>query len=245
MKLMTKWSQMVINLMKWSTYGRITKKLFDQQMAYKKAMRYFKQGLVRNDKLVSPSKEEQLAFIDYYMTLVKIDLVSSKKLGAFWEREFEDRFLPDPFAVGSKMIYPTQKTGKIEKMSLNEWTYIATWKSRSLIDTFFKVRRTGFKQNSNHDGYYYKELDLLYVYNGRHSATVGTVLGGEMEVEVVSIEEMYKQNIVTDGAYWYCFSVWNNDKRIGDIDDFRIAVLYELSRQKWLLENKGKMELWF
>lgn len=117
---------MVINLMKWSTYGRITKKLFDQQMAYKKAMRYFKQGLVRNDKLVSPSKEEQLAFIDYYMTLVKIDLVSSKKLGAFWEREFEDRFLPDPFAVGSKMIYPTQKTGKIEKMSLNEWTYIAT-----------------------------------------------------------------------------------------------------------------------
>ena len=190
MKLMTKWSQMVINLMKWSTYGRITKKLFDQQMAYKKAMRYFKQGLVRNDKLVSPSKEEQLAFIDYYMTLVKIDLVSSKKLGAFWEREFEERFLPDPFVVGSKMIYPTQKTGKIEKMSLNEWTYIATWKSRSLIDTFFKVRRTGFKQNSNHDGYYYKELDLLYVYNGRHSATVGTVLGGEMEVEVVSIEDM-------------------------------------------------------
>lgn len=181
---------MVINLMKWSTYGRITKKLFDQQMAYKKAMRYFKQGLVRNDKLVSPSKEEQLAFIDYYMTLVKIDLVSSKKLGAFWEREFEERFLPDPFVVGSKMIYPTQKTGKIEKMSLNEWTYIATWKSRSLIDTFFKVRRTGFKQNSNHDGYYYKELDLLYVYNGRHSATVGTVLGGEMEVEVVSIEDM-------------------------------------------------------
>ncbi|MEX2803872.1 DUF6710 family protein [Streptococcus sp. H31] len=239
---MAKWLQVMINLSKRSTYGRMTKDLFRQRMAYNKAMRYFEEGMARSNKLVSDSKEEQLAFLDYYITLVKIDLVSSKKLSAFWGKDFEEFFLPDPFAIGAEMIYPTQKTGKVKKMLLDEWAYIATWKANSLIDSFFKVRKTGFKQNRTHDGYYYKELDLLYVYNGRHSATAGSVLGGEIEVEVVSIEEMYRQNITTDGAYWYCFSVWKDDKRIGDIDDFRIAVLYELGRQKWLLENDKEVE---
>lgn len=132
--------------------------------------------------------------------------------------------------MGEKNIFP-----------LNETTYVSTWKSDSLFAAFLKIKNEVFKQDYNHEAVYYKELDLLHVQNGKHSAVAGSVLGGQVEAEVMSISDMFSE-VETDGTHWYCFNHIQNNKIVGIVPDYRIAVLYELAKRKYKILKENKMK---
>lgn len=174
--------------------------------------------------------EDKISVIDYCMELVKIDLASSHKLDSVYKVNEADDLFPDRFKV---KLWQYEKlldfNGDKVTRKLDEKTYISTRKTDRLLRAFLSIVNKGFKEDkNNHWSYYYPEIDLLHVYNGKHSSVVGTVIGGEIEAIVVSIEKLVENGVVTDGAYWYCPVSAEVDKRIGIVSDFRIALLYEL-----------------
>lgn len=219
-------------------FGRMKKKDWDRRQAFGKAMSSYYRAMssfVFNDYSI----EEKIDVIDYLMRLIKIDLASNRKLDSIYGLSWEDDLFPDSFKIGvSKKVKGVQGLGIVQEFPLNEQTYISTWKPISLLDIFKDVKKTGFKADCNHRARYYQELDWLQVYNGKHSATAGTVLGGLVPAEIVSIKNMY-DHIWTDGAYWYCPESFGEDKRVWKTIDFRVAVLYELSKDKYELLKQG------
>lgn len=179
---------------------------------------------------------ERVEAIDYMMRLIRIDLASSRKLDAIYGLAWDDELFPDVFQWKGRRVKGIEYLEKESNYLLNEETYISTWKPISLVKVFKTIKNKGFKANGNHRARYYQELDLLHVYNGKHSATVGTVLGGSVPAEIVSISHLYDK-IETDGVYWYCPDSIQSDKRVGKTSDFRVALLYHLSKMKYELVN--------
>ncbi|MFS1663437.1 DUF6710 family protein [Streptococcus sp. zg-JUN1979] len=185
---------------------------------------------------------DDIELLSYVMSLVKIDLASSAKLNAVYDNEWHQFLFPESFDWKGNLIVSLKDTGEEKEFTLNEQTYISTWKPKSLLKSFFDIRKTGFKQNGNHEAYYYKELDLLHVYNGLHSSLAGSMSSGVVKAKVVSIEHLFDM-LETDGVYWYCYQSIKDDKRLrGKVINFRLAFLFELARIKYELEKYGKTD---
>lgn len=82
---------------------------------------------------------------------------------------------------------------------------------------------------NNHFGTYYPEINICYVENGIHSVAIGVQNNqGKIMADLFSLEPLFGR-IYTDGASWY--STYK-DIRLGDLEDFRLGVLFELAQMK-------------
>lgn len=236
MKRLEKWNQLLTNLTNsHPNFGKMTKKDWHKQRAFGKALTNIEIALYPTSR---GTIAEQIEAIDYMMRLIRIDLASSRKLDAIYGLVWDDELFPDVFDWKGRHIKGMEPLEEERDYPLNEETYISTWKPRSLVKAFKTIKNRCFKANDNHRARYYKELDLLHVYNGKHSATAGTVLGGSVPAQLVSISHLYDK-IETDGVYWYCPDSFKSDKRMWKTSDFRVALLYELSKMKYELVNSN------
>lgn len=88
----------------------------------------------------------------------------------------------------------------------------------------------------NHLGYYLKGLDVSYVYNGIHSVTGGILnKKGTIELKVLDITKLYN-HIYFDG--YDVYSIHTKEK-VYELCDFRLAILFEVSKLKEQL-TKGE-----
>ncbi len=213
----------------------MTKKDWNKQRAFGKALTNIEIALNHTSKRTI---EDRIEEIDYMMRLIRIDLASSRKLDAMYGLAWDDDLFPDVFAWKGRYIKGMKSLEEERDYPLNEETYISTWEPKSLVKVFKTIKNKGFKTDGNHRARYYQELDLLHVYNGKHSATAGTVLGGSVPAEIVSISHLYDK-IETDGVYWYCPDSFQSDKRMWKTSDFRVALLYQLSKMKYELVNSN------
>ncbi|WP_423055302.1 DUF6710 family protein [Zhaonella formicivorans] len=78
--------------------------------------------------------------------------------------------------------------------------------------------------------YYFSYVDICYVCNGNHSVASGIVYKkGHIEAKVYDITRLF-EHVYTDGLYWY--NSHNNDI-LDDLFDFRVGVIYEVSKLKY------------
>ena len=83
--------------------------------------------------------------------------------------------------------------------------------------------------------YYYKELNICQVMNGNHSIAAGIYTEkGTVLAKIVDMKPLF-ENLKTDGAYYYSI---HNNTIIEEVQDFRIAVIFEIAKMKYKLENE-------
>lgn len=111
------------------------------------------------------------------------------------------------------------------------------WNPKRYVNTFHYISRDGFKhQNTNHFINYYPQLGLCTAFNGFHSISAGVISGeGTLPVhKVYDVTKTFKEVYTNDGKLWQ----YRTSGKVERIDDFRYALIYELSRMLWCIENK-------
>lgn len=102
------------------------------------------------------------------------------------------------------------------------------WDTRKLLNAVHSVFETGFRQDwASYNGVLYPEINLAIISNGRHHLTAArTMSNASADLTIYSLEPVFNK-LETDGAYWIF-----PDKSNYPVEEYRIAVLYELARQK-------------
>ena len=98
------------------------------------------------------------------------------------------------------------------------------------------VQKNGFVyEEKNHYAHYYDGMDLFYVYNGNHHTQAASYFKtGKMTAEICNMRVLF-EHMETDGEYWIST---HTGEKIDTVEDFRVAILYELCR--FLNQNEEK-----
>ncbi|WAM33333.1 DUF6710 family protein [Caldicellulosiruptor morganii] len=108
------------------------------------------------------------------------------------------------------------------------------WNSRRYEKMIKILAREDFKYDkTNHFAEYYVPLDICFITNGHHSIAAGCgYKKGSIKAKQVDITPLFEK-IYTDGQSWYeC----GTGKKVFDVPDFRIAILFEIARMKYKLQ---------
>ncbi|GGK36958.1 hypothetical protein GCM10010965_32310 [Caldalkalibacillus thermarum] len=179
------------------------------------------------------SKEDKIALIDFVLDVlredVKTDLLTTIMYGG---KHFSDvsseHLFPSRFqnrqGVWVKSYMENKKNiiwlKKIDPLDDCVWVMPRRW--QKLKDRFVSL----FERNKdNCKAYFYTHINVCQI----HAVNVGTVSKkGSIIAQVCDLSRLF-DHVYTDGDVWY--NAHNNEK-LGDVFDFRLAIMYELARQK-------------
>lgn len=177
------------------------------------------------------------------MNLVKKDLKYDALTTILYQEEHFERDLSTPFPWE---VLDAQRN-EITRLEVNGTKVIdlkesdvivLPWNRDRFNNAIIGLKNQDFKYDKlNHMAYYYQELDICFVYNGLHSISAGVGYEkGEISASLVKIDKLFDK-IYTDGLFWY--NSHTDEKLVtmhGDIkvQDFRIAILFELARMKYM-----------
>lgn len=183
------------------------------------------------------STDDQLVLLDFVLKAiredVKTDLLSTI---LYSERHFEKKlhYYLFPFDYvdeqgKSHNIYLEISESKTISLA-DECVWVMPWDRVRLKYSILNIFKTDFEYDeSNHKAYYYKQLDICHVTNGNHSISSGTVYRkGYIKAQVVDISKMF-DHVHTDGKCWYNS---HDGTKLRDVDDFRIAIMFETAKMK-------------
>ena len=128
-------------------------------------------------------------------------------------------------------------TGELIKVDLkSNDVAVFPWNKKRFIDNIIYLRGIPFKyDNLNHMSYFYTYIDLCYVYNGNHSICSGIYYKkGKIKSEVFKLELLF-DHIYSDGLYWYNS---HTNEKLYEVEDFRVAVIFEIAKLKYKFEQK-------
>ncbi|BDF70316.1 hypothetical protein CE91St41_24570 [Oscillospiraceae bacterium] len=120
------------------------------------------------------------------------------------------------------------------KASLSAYNAITRpWYTVRLRTAVRQIFEHGFRQEEGYfTGTLYPEINLVAVSDGRHHLTAASMKGTASAKFWVTPLTPCFDTLRTDGAFWY-FS----EKQDAPVGEYRIAVLYELARQKQALNQ--------
>lgn len=209
---------------------------------YRRLKAFFAKEYVRNeyDKItanikrglrLAKSEEEKQELIDFYMKLFRTEIAASSRINCFrsnWPYTIE-ALLPEKHCVKGKKRKIEYEPLCKEVFPITNETVIFTWKAVRLAFLFLDLRGKKWVEGPERESVCYKELNLLEVENGRHSATVYGTCTDNVSVTayVVSVLPLLEE-IDTDGIHWF-----HGTKKVDIVRDVRIAVLWELARMKY------------
>lgn len=185
--------------------------------------------------------EDQIIIMDYILNIVREDLKTDLLTTIIYSDEYFKREIDYPFpheyydGLGNR--FPTWCKDKIERnVDLSkDCVLVLSWNRERLRNSIKNIYKNEFEyHDSNHLAYYFTHIDVCYAYNGTHSISSG--IGhkkGFIKAKECDISKLF-DHLYTDGVSWY--SVHDNIK-LGDIFDFRIAILYELAKIKYNLQK--------
>jgi hypothetical protein len=125
-----------------------------------------------------------------------------------------------------------QECKATKRVLLREYNVITRpWDSEKLIKAIYSVFKNGFRQDwQSFNGELYPEIKLAVIANGQHHLTAARLKANASADLRIRPLEPYFDKLTTDGAVWHFTD--QQDERVGE---YRIAVLYELARQKYQL----------
>ncbi len=206
-------------------------------------------------KWLTDNTEESLLFLKYAMKTIALDVSSSIQAAVFYMKDVDStrlgRILPRFFyATGGEKVNLIEgyDEEKLVTVDISDTVVVtAPWKINRLPPVLSKIKSETFKYDEhNHSAVFYKNMDICVIENGYHSTAVGKYFGaGSLKAQVYNTQLAYP-HITTDGEYWY-----NNGEKIFyhntasepfKVIDFRFALMYEISRLVYCIENE-KMKI--
>lgn len=194
------------------------------------------------------NKENRLSFLQFIIDTLKADVRSICNLNFLIENigelsnlklsyNYNDlpKIIPTIYCKNGK-VYDAHKETKVyvNLSTTTVWAY--TRKAKSIIDClrFLKYNKLDLPENS-YTAHYYDYIDVLTeMTNYTHSCAVaGYYKSGEVEAQLIRTAELFPY-VSTDGIRWY---YTENDQTISNVNDFRIALIYEVAKLKYKYEN--------
>lgn len=187
----------------------------------------------------SASEEDKLAYLDFMIDVCRREIQATAVLDIMHEK-YSDAGRSDLIAfdfpeecVDSEGNKHTIKTDEVREVDFaKDFVICKVQETGKLQKALSTIRRFGFQYEENHNNYfayYYPEIDVCYVYNGNHHAEAARYYkSGYMQAKVRRLTPLFP-HVKTDGSCW--FNVHTGEK-MEKIQDFRVAVLYELARMK-------------
>ena len=191
---------------------------------------------------ISPSNiNDKKEFYSFAMSLIRNDLKFDFVADTFYSDEIDiPRLINGVFPVivkdkNGEYFFPEGgKKKEIVELNLSEIDVICFPRSDEKLRRAFSLY---WKKEFAHEEqvyYYYPQIDFcITTGDGHHSTSLAIARKkGSINATVVDMTPLF-ENIYTDGTYWY--SKYDNKKLKGnseEVQDFRIAVLFELARRK-------------
>ena len=179
---------------------------------------------------------EKIVILDYIIDILKIDICSSGIVEPFIIKPSSPYKFPFPFRIYDENenqieIFCGQKEITLENTDI----YVRPWDTSRQFKNILNLKDKDFVYDKdNHYSYYYNDINLCYVFNGNHSINAGKYFKkGKIISTVCDITLLY-HHCYTDGIHWYN-SHTNNI--ITDVDDFRLAVIYQLAKKRYFIRN--------
>lgn len=186
--------------------------------------------------------EDKIVLLDYLLTVIREDLQSDVLTTIIYSKEHFDKELP-------ALMFPYQyfdknrnehKVGEsefpVKEVNLaTDCVLVMPWDRSRFKNTIKELKNRSFHQSGNHLARYYSHIDVCYVYNGLHST--GAAIGhkkGKLKAYLVDVSKLF-DHLHTDGEYWY--NSHTNEAYKMKVFDFRFAILYELAKMKYRLEE--------
>jgi len=100
------------------------------------------------------------------------------------------------------------------------------------------IKRGNWKYDViNHEAQFIEPFKIGIIKNGHHSSSIGILNSqGELPAQIIDMTNFY-QWIFTDGRYFYSVET---KKKIGEVDSFEEAVIFEIGRLIYTKKMKAK-----
>lgn len=185
------------------------------------------------------TRQDRIILLKYIMDVVKRDMQAEYIVDLFYRtiaNRINQPFFPCRFydENGNECSLLSDEL-HARRISLKDDCVLSfPWSSSRMKDNVLHILKNEFKYfANNHWSYYYDGIDVCAVYNGFHSLASGIYKKeGYIEAKVIDIKPLYK-HVRTDGVYFYNA---HTGEVIEPVQDFRIAILFEISKMKYKLE---------
>lgn len=200
----------------------------------------FIQGVLKYEK----NTQDKVIILDFILDIVREDLKTDLLTTIIYSDEYFKREIDYPFphecydGLGNKVFtWPENDPDKDVDLS-KDCVLVLSWDRERLKNSIKNIYKNKFEyHDSNHLSYYFTHIDVCYAYNGTHSISSG--IGhkkGLIKAKEYDVSKLFDHLYTDDGLSWY--SVHDKSK-LGDIFDFRIAILYELAKIKYNLQKSN------
>lgn len=183
-------------------------------------------------------KYDKIELLDYLMKTIRVDIQYDYLSKIIYQKKPNSlaNIIPSYYINESNQksyIY----SGNLIDIKLNDKVVLTfPWEQSRIFRILPVVKKKGFKYMPlNHYSQYYTQLDICYVTNGNHSIMAGIHYSdGVIQSEIFDVALLY-DHLNTDGVSWLST---HSNCILSAVKDFRIAILYEISRIKYnLLEQ--------
>ncbi len=179
---------------------------------------------------------EKVYLLDYIIKSIIEDICTSMIIKPLITRYCSPIKPPFPMTLNINNKKISVITDIIEEIDIaDSHIYVCPWDNARTRNNLLFLKSKQFEyQSDNHFVYYFKELNLCYVYNGNHSINAGRYLKkGKIKVVLCELKYLYPY-IYTNGSQWFST---NTNEIIDDVCDFRFAVIFSIQKIKKYYEQ--------
>jgi len=206
--------------------------------------REFNQAMsfVRQTLEYEKNNADKIVILDYIMKLVKEDIKSDLLSTVIYQPwGFEKRInIPFPLCyedeLGNQYTLEPKANAEKEVDLKTDCVLVLAWDRERMRNSIKNIFYNPFRyHDTNHLACYFEYIDLCYAHNGTHSISAGLVhrKGTIVAPNVYDVRELF-EHIYTDGLNWYN---QHNKEKLSPLFDFRVGVLFEISKLKYELEQ--------
>jgi len=191
------------------------------------------------------TKEDKLLILDFMIDVIKEDLKYDFLTDIFYREEYFEKGvrIPPPFPYsyydesGRRISIFEKKIGTKKVDLAKECVLVFPWHRERMRESIKNIGSNEFIYDKyNHYAYCFSPVGICFVYNGMHSTAAGIGFKkGYIEAPEYDVTGLF-EHVNTDGLYWYNSN--NNSKLIDELLDFRIGIIFELSKLKYQIERK-------
>jgi|GEM_PF-1720532 len=188
--------------------------------------------------------EQKLVLLDFMIQVIKNDLTANSLATTFYDEHFFENHLSASFfpmfyynqSGIKKSTYSLTKKGRRMVNLAEDCIFVTPWNTQKLQKTVTTLHHHNLEYlPETHFSTYYFPLGIWRIENGYHSISAGIgYKKGEILSKEIDITNSFP-HITTDGTYWYNT---HTRGRLSRVLDFRIAVIYEMTKLKAKLINE-------
>lgn len=191
------------------------------------------------------SSEEAIKILEYFIRTIKCDIEFELRTKVMYDGPIIShdypRFNPclqfsyfDENGIRHRTHDNCTPNKRVDFSKENE-IFLFPWHYQRMNRAICMAQKLNFEFDEyNHHSYFYKPFHFIYLYNGNHSISAFSELKkGYLITDEIDFTPIFP-HVKTDGAYW--LSAYTNEI-LSEIQDFRIAILFELCKTKIYLTN--------